>query len=197
VNTLGKYSILTRLRQMIPRAGGNMAHVPKTPFTGNLLIDATALAALIFDLAPKAARSLKREQEGIEGVLAELPTALSQFAATIGLAADTFVQIDMATKNIGLLRALLTDAEKLVEVLRESIAFQEDAREAEFSRIAENVKRAVERKDPSVGAPFEKLLTYVAQVGVKAAATRRRNEAAEAENEAPVTGGDKPENTPG
>ncbi|MDI1479207.1 hypothetical protein [Polyangium sp. y55x31] len=85
-------------------------------------------------------------------------------------------QKSTSTANIKLLTELLGDARKLVEVLEESIAYHEDQREAEFSQLAETVKRTAARKDPAVEAAFEKLLKYVAQVGVKAAATRRKNE---------------------
>ena len=172
-----------------------MAHVPKTPFTGKLLIDATSSSSLIFDLAPGATRSLKREQDGIEGVLIELPTALTQHAKALNVANDAIVQFDVATTNINVLRALLADAEKLVEVLRESVAFHEDAREADFSMLADIVKSAAARKDPAIAAAFEKLLKYVAQVGVKAAATRRKNEVGETNT--PATDGSiTPSNTP-
>jgi len=155
-----------------------MAHVPRTAFQGKLVVDASAGKDLIFDLAPGAARQLKREKPGLAGVLAELPAAFSQYAATLGLSPELPPQIATSTANIEMLRQLLEDAEKLAEVLRESIALHEDAREAEFSMIAETVKRTAARKDPSVTAAFEKLLTYVSQIAVKAAATRRKNEGA-------------------
>ncbi|MDC3961877.1 hypothetical protein [Polyangium jinanense] len=157
-----------------------MAHVPIAPFTGKLLIDANAAKEIIFDLAPGAGRMLKRAQEGLEDVLLEVPSALTKYAATLGVSLDLIGRIATSTANVKLLNELLGDARKLVEVLEESIAYHEDQREAEFSQLAETVKRTVARKDPSVEAAFEKLLKYVAQVGVKAAATRRKNEAAAA-----------------
>lgn len=153
-----------------------MAHVPITAFNGKLIIDATDAKELIFDLAPGALRMLKRAQEGLDGVLLELPVALAKYATTIGVSADMITRIATSTASIKVLTALLEDANKLVEVLKESIAYHEDQREADFSQIAENVRRTAARKDPSVEAAFEKLLKYVAQVGVKAAATRRKNE---------------------
>ncbi len=65
-------------------------------------------------------------------------------------------------------------------MLGETIALLEDAREADFSLIAEAVKRVSGRKDPSIAAAFEKTLKYVAQYALKAASTRRKKaEAAE------------------
>jgi hypothetical protein len=176
-----------------PQGGGNMAYVPRTAFSGTLIVNATAVATLLFDLAPAAMRALKREQEGFAGVLSELSNALTKHGATIGVASDIFQKIQAKTTNIGTLRSLRDDAKKLVEVLEESIALQEDEREAELSMLSDSVKRAVARKDPGIEGAFEKLLVYVAQVGVKAAATRRKNEEA-AETNAPA--GDEP-NKPG
>jgi len=153
-----------------------MAHVPRTAFQGKLLIDASAVKELIFDLAPGAMRQLKREKPGLSGVLSELPSAISQYAATLGLSNELPQQLATRTANIKLLRELLGEAEKLAEVLRESIALHEDEREADLSMIAETVKRTAARKDPSVTAAFESLLTYVSQVAAKAAATRRKND---------------------
>lgn len=157
-----------------------MAHVPISPFTGKLLIDANIAKEIIVDLAPGAGRMLKRAQEGLEGVLTELPGALAKYAATLGVSLDLLARVTTSTANIKLLEELLGDARKLVEVLEESVAYHEDQREAEFSQLAETVKRTAARKDPAVEAAFEKLLKYVAQVGVKAAATRRKNEEAAA-----------------
>ncbi|MDI1449324.1 hypothetical protein [Polyangium sp. 6x1] len=158
--------------------GGIVAHVPASLFTGKLLIDATAAKDILFDLAPGAGRMLKHAQEGLKDVLAELPSALPKHAATLGISVDIVTRIATSTANLELLEELLGDARKLVEVLEESIAYHEDQREAEFSQLAETIKRTAARKDPSVEAAFEKLLKYVAQVGVKAAATRRKNEEA-------------------
>ncbi|TKD00572.1 hypothetical protein [Polyangium fumosum] len=155
-----------------------MAHVPASQFTGKLSIDATAAKDILFDLAPGAGRMLKHAQEGIQDVLIELPSALTKYAATLGVSFEIVARIATSTTNIKLLEEQLGDARKLVEVLEESIAYHEDQREAEFSQLAETVKRTAARKDPTVEAAFEKLLKYVAQVGVKAAATRRKNEEA-------------------
>lgn len=155
-----------------------MAHVPVSLFTGPLFIDATPAQAFLYDLAPGAGRMLKRAQEGLDGVLAELPTALTKHAATLGVSIEILSRVTISTANIQVLTGLLKDARKLVEVLEESLAYHEDQREAEFSQLAETVRRTAARKDPSVEAAFEKLLKYVGQVGVKAAATRRKNEAA-------------------
>lgn len=157
-----------------------MAHVPASLFTGVLLIDATPVKSFLYDLAPGAGRMLKRAQEGLDDVLGELPTALTKYAATLGVSIEILSRVTTSTANIQVLNALLKDARKLVEVLEESVAYHEDQREAEFSQLAEAVKRTAARKDPTVEAAFEKLLKYVAQVGVKAAATRRKNEEAAA-----------------
>ncbi|MDC0746444.1 hypothetical protein [Polyangium mundeleinium] len=155
-----------------------MAHVPASQFAGKLLIDATTVKDILFDLAPGAGRMLKRAQEGLPDVLTELPSALPTYAATLGVSVEIFLRIATSTASIKQLEELLGDARKLVEVLEESIAYHEDQREAEFSQLAETVKRTAARKDPTVEAAFEKLLKYVAQVGIKAAATRRKNEEA-------------------
>jgi len=158
-----------------------MAHVPRTAFNGTLLIDATKWKDILFDLAPGAGRHLKTPRQGISEVLTEVFDGLGQHAKALGLDADLRTGLQQKTETITSLRALHESAKKLTEVIGESIALLEDEREADLSSIAENVRRTMARKDPSIGAAFEKLLAYVSAVALKAAATRRKNEAADTE----------------
>jgi len=77
--------------------------------------------------------------------------------------------------------------EKLAEVLRESRAYYVNARQNDISMIVDGLRsRAQRRKNSSLLSQFEKTIRYAAQVARKAVRTRRRNEAEQAAENAPV-----------
>lgn len=152
-----------------------MAYVPRTPFDGKLVISVEEVKDLLHDLPPQARRKLKREKQGFGSVLEELRTALPKHGKTLGLSSDLLQKIEGASANIIKLEAARAELAKLLEVVEESIALQEDEREQDLTAIAEAAKKAAQRKDPSVAAPFEKTMKYHSQVADKAVATRRKN----------------------
>jgi predicted house-cleaning noncanonical NTP pyrophosphatase (MazG superfamily) len=152
-----------------------MAYVPRTPFDGKLTISVEDVKDLLHDLPPQARRKLKREKPGFGSVLDELRTGLPKHGKTLGLSPDLLQKIEEETANIAKLEAARSDLAKLLEVVEESIALQEDEREQDITAVAEAAKKAAQRKDPSVAAPFEKTMKYHSQVADKAVATRRKN----------------------
>jgi hypothetical protein len=84
-------------------------------------------------------------------------------------------------------RAARLLVDKAAEVLAETEAVLEDQREAEIGVVVDSVKSAGRRKDASLLAPFEKTIRYNAQVGVRAAKTRKKNAQQSAGDEAPAS----------
>lgn len=157
-----------------------MKLVSKTAFNGALLVDATKAKGLLYYVPAEVRRNLKHTQDGYDAVLEELQGSVPEYAALVGLAVDVLQRIQDCTDNIAVLKAVMAEIEKLYEVVAASIALQEDRREAIIASIAELVTSVAERQDPSVAPPFKKTLKYHAQVGEKAAATRRKNAEAKA-----------------
>ncbi|UQA62209.1 hypothetical protein [Polyangium aurulentum] len=152
-----------------------MAYVPRTPFDGKLVVSVEEVKDLLHDLPPQARRKLKREKPGFGIVLDELRTALPKHGKTLGLSGELLEKIEVTTANVIKLEAARSELAKLLEVVEESIALQEDEREQDIAAVAEAAKKAVQRKDPSVAAPFERTMKYHSQIADKAVATRRRN----------------------
>lgn len=168
-----------------------MAFVHRTPYTGTLKLDVTPQKDIIFDLPQGVLPQLKGEKEGFPEANDELNTSLPTHAATLGLSDGMLTRINTATANIKDLRAALVDAEKLVEVLRESIALQENDREADIATVVDAVRKTGRRIGGAIEASFEKTIKYHSQIAAKAAATRKKNAAAQAEEAAQ----EKPEST--
>jgi predicted house-cleaning noncanonical NTP pyrophosphatase (MazG superfamily) len=139
------------------------------------VISVEAVKDLLHDLPPQARRKLKKEKPGFGVVLDELRMALPKHGKTLGLSADLLQKIEEETANIAKLEAARSELAKLLEVVEESIALQEDEREQDITTVAEGAKKAAQRKDPSIAAPFEKTMKYHSQVADKAVATRRKN----------------------
>lgn len=164
-------------------------------YNGPLLINLEPHAGVIVDAAEGATQGCRQEQPGFEGVSDELIKALPLYGAKIGLASEVLERFQLLNAQITAIRASRHDVDKAAEVLAETEIILEDQREAEIGVIVDAVRSAARRKDPSLLAPFEQTLRYNAQIGVRAAKTRKKNAkqaaeaaaaaAAEAEAEAP------------
>lgn len=146
--------------------------VEGVPYAGPLVADLSAIAGKLIDLPPGAMSGLRAEQSGIGDVLAELSTA----APTLPVVAEPHAEIVALTATIAEIRTMRGIVDKMAEVLEESEAKYEHERENALSMVADSVKSAAKRKGGAgVLAGFEATLEYVAQPGVKAAATRKKN----------------------
>jgi len=159
-----------------------MSKVPHEPYSGPVVVDVSAVARLLVDIPPGAARYLRPERQGIEGVIDELESNFVAHGAAAGIPPSAFEHFIYTTKAIAALREARKPLAKLLEVVNESEAKLVHERENSVSQMADAVRSAAKRSaGDGIRAPFEKLLTYNAQVAAKAADTRRRNAKAEAE----------------
>ena len=161
-----------------------MSAGPKTPYTGALVVDATPLKDNLVDYAPGAQVGLKHEKPGIDDVLEELDRAKSGALAAAGIALDVVTRIETRTTRLAEVRAQISNARKLFEVLTETEADLENAREGDIAIVARGAQTATQHLDAGTAAHFEATLRYYSQIADKAVATRRKN-AAEAEEEKP------------
>lgn len=162
-----------------------MSMVSRTAFKGKLLVDAVAAKDVLYRLESRGRLKLKRIKQGVDKVQEELATAIPEYAVKLGLGPDVPKRVAEYLANIEQLKPIRDDAQELARAAEESIAFYEDAIEVEIGAVATSVKRR-QRKDPSVGVPFERTLEYQGLYAEKAVATRRKNKKAEAEGLAPV-----------
>ena len=144
-------------------------------YSGPWTIDLQPHTGVIVDAAEGATQGCRQEQPGFEGVADELSKALPQHAATIGLSSEVLERFQLLNSRITAIRASRRDVDKAAECLLETEILLEDQREAEIGVIVDAVRSAARRKDPSLLAPFEETLRYNAQIGVRAAKTRKKN----------------------
>jgi len=155
-----------------------MANKPAQRYGGPLAVDVTPLDGILFDLEPGGMQRLRREKDGIDGVIAELADSIPKFGALAGVSPDIYASFVSENDNLAKIREARAKVAKLAEVLAESEVLHEHNRENNISIIADAVKSTAHRKDNSILAPFEKTLAYNSQTADKAAKTRRKNQAA-------------------
>ncbi|MDI1451398.1 hypothetical protein [Polyangium sp. 6x1] len=158
---------------------------PKAAYNGTLTIDVSALKNDLVDLPPGGTQNLKHEKPGFDDVLVELQKAKTGALSNAGIALDIVTRIEDRTAKLAEIRQKKAEAEKLAEVLRETEAELEHAREGDVALVAKGVQTAVQHVDAGVAAHFEKTSKYYSQIADKAVATRRKN--AEAKEVAETT----------
>jgi hypothetical protein len=154
----------------------------KTPYTGPLIVDATAFKDDLVDYAPGAQVGLKHEKPGIDDVLKELAAAKNGALADAGIAPDVVTRIETRTTKLKEIRDRKLDAKKLYEGLSETEAHLENAREGDIAVVARGAQTAAQHLDAGTAAQFEATLKYYSQIADKAVATRKKNAAAEHED---------------
>lgn len=165
-----------------------MGFVGRIAYDGSYKIDASEQKDVLAYLEPETLVLMKRTKDGelFVDVRSELKTALPLHGTTLGFnAVDVLQRIDDCSASIAVIKPIRDEALKLYRAAEESLAFYEDAREAEIGAVAGAVQRRA-RKMPTIAAPFEKTLRYHGLYAEKAVATRRKNQKAAAAGEVVV-----------
>ena len=156
-----------------------MARMEGTAYTGVLTSDLTPVKDILVDLPVGGLIGVRLEQEGVAQVLAELAHAVATYGDEAEVRQAVYDRIAAATANIGKLRSLEIVLSKQLEVVRETLGLIENNREDDISSVALRVVETAKRqKKPGLLVHFEKTIGYRSQQGHKAAATRRKNKAA-------------------
>jgi hypothetical protein len=152
-----------------------------TPFTGPTTVDATPIAPLLVDLPQGAMQGLRKALAGIDEVVTELATQVPLHGAEVGISPAAYQSFVSHTNTIAQLKAIGAPVLKLAEVITETLAVHEDARDQDLGQMVDAIQSTMKRKkNAGAGAPFQKTLAYRAQSAQKAASTRRKNAAAKA-----------------
>ncbi|MRG93128.1 hypothetical protein [Polyangium spumosum] len=158
-----------------------MNNGPKALYNGPTTCDITDIKDHVVDLPEGEMQHRRFEKEGIADVLVELAKAKTGALTQAGVAFEVVERIEMRSARLAVIRKKKAEAKKLYEVLDETEANEEDAREGDIALVARTAQTASKHVDPSLAALFEKTMKYYSQIGDKAAATRRRNLKAAAE----------------
>jgi hypothetical protein len=155
---------------------------PYVIYTGPHSLDLVPLQGRLYDLENGGLQGYRKDQPGFQFMAASLAEAMPQYGAAAGIPQEVYDHFVMCNESVTLIDERIAIAEKQVEVLRESRAFYVDARQNDVGLMVDAMRsRAQRRKDPSLLVPFEDVIKYNGQVGVKAFQTRKKNEQLKAE----------------
>ncbi|MDI1478527.1 hypothetical protein [Polyangium sp. y55x31] len=155
---------------------------PMLPYAGPLDVSLADVKDDLFDLPPGGAKGFRGVQPGIEDVVHELAASFPLLGESAGISPKLYERFVAETKSIDALLQKEMLLEKLLEVTRESRRLKTHQRENTIARIVDITKSTAQRtRDKALLAPFEKTLRYNAQIAVKGAKTRRKNQAAKTE----------------
>jgi hypothetical protein len=150
----------------------------KQPGLNDLFVDARPCIGYTVDLQPGERQGLRVQMEGFDESAAEVIDNQEDYGERAGISDKDFQGFVTTVERRNELRKHLRVARKLVEILEESEAVHDDQAQRQifgFAQVAEARARAY--GDPEILARYEKTRAYRSAVGVKAAKTRRRNEA--------------------
>ena len=161
------------------------------PYGGPFQIDVQSVAHLLFDLAPGVIGRTRRELPNLNKVLLMLAAVMPTQAAKDALAPqEAYATVLECDARVTQIRGARAAVDKLAEILRESEAKFVHQRETALSLLADAVKGTAKRKrNPSLAAPFEQLIAYLAQAteeAVKAASKAAETRRAQKDTAAPA-----------
>lgn len=150
----------------------------KKPALNDLFVDARPCADYLYDLEPGDRQGLRVELDGFVVAADEVIDNQQHYGERAGISDKDFALFTTAVERRDEIRKRLRVARKLVEVLEESEAVHDDSAQRQIFGFAQIVEaRAKAYGDSELLARYEKTRAYRSAVGVKAAKTRRRNEA--------------------
>jgi hypothetical protein len=148
------------------------------PVDSSLLqVDATGLISFLEDTPAGARQRLRSAQPGFPKAISEIVTNQNSLGERAGITTHDFQELLTASQRIDQIDALLPTARKLVEILEESRAVQDDKRQRYVSAVAKSVEmRAKALGDDSLLAHYEQTRLYRSSIAAKAVRTRQRNQ---------------------
>ena len=165
-----------------------MANDPRNPEPGEFHIDASPAAPFAAYLKEGELQGKRREQRGIEDVLREIFSNHATLGARAGVTEEDIRALQACNDQIAMVRKYLGPTRKLLEILEETEGEEDDKRHRIINAIASAVDRRSEvRGNEELVARYAKTREYRSAIAVKAAKTRRRNQAA-AEAGEPTSG---------
>jgi hypothetical protein len=160
--------------------GGDKAEIEITsaaviPSSGDLHIDARSLASFLIDLPENGTLGMRREQEGITEVVAEIAGNQEKWGPTAGVTAAEVAGIVTSTAQIAQIRLYRPAVAKLLEMLDETEAMLEDKRDTLIRTVAGSVDVKAMANGGEATAKYEKTRAYRSASGDKAAKARKKN----------------------
>ncbi|MDC3980740.1 hypothetical protein [Polyangium jinanense] len=156
-----------------------------------LVHDCTAFAHFLVDLPPRARVGMCSEQEGFAEVVTEILTNQALLGDKAGITKSDIEAFQESNERVAMLDARLPAIKKLVEMMEETRALEDDKRQRQVNAFADSIeRRAKTTGDKTLLAKYEKTRTYRSAVAKKGVKTRTKSaKAAEVDGaEAPAKG---------
>lgn len=155
-----------------------MAKEDKQLDTAHLLFDIRHMGGYLSDVETGARQGLRVAQPGFREAVAELFTNQPNYGERAGISERDFQAMQVLLERHEEIKKYLYQARKLAEMLEESSAVTDDQLQRMVFGFAQIIEaRAKAFGDPDILAKYEQLRAYRSAIGLKAAKTRRRNEA--------------------
>jgi len=140
-----------------------------------LVTDCTDMASFLVDLPPGGRRGMVCEQDGFSDVIAEIEANQDQLGEIAGITKTDFESFQASNQRVAMIDARLPMLKKLVEILEETRAKEDDKRQRQANGFAESVdRRAKTIGDASLLAKYEKTRTYRSAIAMKGVKTRTK-----------------------
>lgn len=146
--------------------------------TDHLVLDVRHMADWLADVVLGARQGLRSEHEGFPVVVDEVCINQPNYGERAGISPQDFEAFTQALERRDELRKYLYKATKITEKLEESYAVTVDQLQRMVFGFANIIDaRAKAFDDEEILALYERVRAYRSAIGLKAAKTRRRNEA--------------------
>ncbi|MDI3284572.1 hypothetical protein [Polyangium sp. 15x6] len=148
-----------------------------------LVHDCTALAPFLADLSEGARRGMRSEQEGFPEVVSEILTNQAILGDKAGITKSDIEAFHESNQRVTMIDARLPAIKKLVEMMEETRALEDDKRQRLVYAFADSIeRRAKTTGDKTLLAKYERTRKYRSAIAMKGVKTRSKSaKAAEAE----------------
>ncbi|MDC0749639.1 hypothetical protein [Polyangium mundeleinium] len=155
---------------------------PLEPVALDVLVhDCTSLAHFLVDLPPRARMGMCSEQEGFSEVVIEILTNQASLGDKAGITKSDIEAFQESNHRVAMVDAHLPALKKLVEMMEETRALEDDKRQRQVNAFADSIERRAKMTDDKhLLAKYEKTRTYRSAVARKGVKTRTKSAKANA-----------------
>ncbi|HVK71000.1 MAG TPA: hypothetical protein VM694_41375 [Polyangium sp.] len=153
-----------------------------------LVHDCTPLATFLVDLESGDRRGFCTEQEGFSQVVVEIVANQTAFGDIAGITNSDFDAFQQSNHRVAMIDAHLPRLKKLVEMMEETRALEDDKRQRQVNAFADSIeRRARTTGEKNLLAKYETTRKYRSAIAMKGVKTRKRKLAEATQTEPPTT----------
>lgn len=156
--------------------------MPNPVALDSLIVDCSSLGSFLVDLPPNGRSGMISTQPGYVDAVAEVETNQAKYGDAAGITKTDLDALTEANQRVAAIDQNLPALYKLIEVLEETRAKEDDKRQRLINTFAESIdRRARTNGDATLLAKYEKTRSYRSAVAMKAVKTRMKKAESKAE----------------